>query len=438
MRAALAIILGLVLLFIYLASYRRTKDVFSPMCMFSLLQGIRYVPHIWSCNSENGVVLNAENIQNTFIFELIFVCTVVIAYYTVIGNKQYHELVKEKSIITLSDIPLWSILCIYFVGIFARIYIISSVGGVRYVITNMGSAYLQATQASGYLSSLSNLMTLAIVALIGKISATNNYRYMWLVYLLTIISMGSYLIFSTRSPALELLMIVVMSYNYLIKRISISSFFKPKIIALIVLCMVIIVVLPSLRNSSKVSSVSNVNLSKEISENITHIFDEFSYVGRDTFVYEYFDYSKHWYGSNFLNLFLAPIPSSIYSNKPAVDDGVYLNNLIRGYNVTPNQAVRTIPIVSSVPFSTQGSMYANFGIIGIIVAGYILGKIYKRVYRKISGECTVLRVIVYQLVLYQLEFSTLSIVQTLIPLVIIGTVYYLFFRKYEKELDYYD
>ena len=126
-----------------------------------------------------------------------------------------------------------------------------------------------------------------------------------------------------------------------------------------------------------------------------------------------------------MNLFVAAIPSSIYLNKPCVDDGVYLCNIMYGYSVSPNAGRHDLVETYSMPFTTPSCMYANFGFIGIIAGGIILGIIYRRIYSLLKKNKNPFTILLYLTVIYQLELSTLSISQALIPIVFCGVAYYI-------------
>ncbi|MGQ7112601.1 hypothetical protein ACUOFC_34980, partial [Escherichia sp. TWPC-MK] len=64
-----------------------------------------------------------------------------------------------------------------------------------------------------------------------------------------------------------------------------------------------------------------------------------------------------WLGKSYLDLFKAPLPRSIYPEKPPVDDGMYIRTIAEGYNVTPSRPVQEL-YASSWPPETLGSMYA--------------------------------------------------------------------------------
>lgn len=441
MRILYGIVLGIILIIIFVVSYKKTKDIFSPLCIFSLFQFLRYVPHIIATDYESLTHINHTNVFVTFFFETLFVLFVVYGYsHFKTKQSSKDKLKRQTATFVRIRIPIFIILLVYLIGFGSRVYIIYSLGGISYVLGNMGNAYYQyAHESSGYIVSLGNLMTLGVLMLVYKISAERKKRYYVLLVCMVGAGMLSYMIYSSRSPALELLMITVFGYHFMVKKIRIESVFKPKVLIALLAGVVVICLLPVLRNNSSGNESMTItiqSLFSSIFSSIGNIFNEFSNVGRDTFVYNYFGVENFWYGLNFLNLLVAAIPSSIYINKPCIDDGNYLCNLINGYNVSPNAGRNDLPVKYSIPFSTPGCMYANFGILGIILAGLILGFIFKKTYNSFRKNINPFTVFLYQLVVYQLEFTTLSISQTIIPLVISGLVYYVCMKYFVDKNSY--
>ena len=97
---------------------------------------------------------------------------------------------------------------------------------------------------------------------------------------------------------------------------------------------------------------------------------------------------------------------------------------MHGYEIDPNLAMSNVPIKYSIPFSSQGCLYTNFGVAGVIIGGFLTGAIYHKVYSKLNTNKNGLWVLIYQLAVYEFEFTVLSIVQLLIPLIISVLVYY--------------
>lgn len=435
MAIVFGVLLITLLLLIMFTSYRRYRDVFSPMFFYALFQLLRYVPGILTKEREMGVSFTTDNLTRFFIIEVIAVLSVRLGFY-IHNHYFYHKSIiyVEKNRKPDGRVPHYLIILIYLIGLYGRIRVILAAGGLRYVLGNTREVYLSSGAGSGYTSLLEQLMLVGIIMQIKMISdipknlSVNRTKNYILLMIMIALSMMSYLIYSRRSPALELLMFVVFAYHYLIKEIRIADIIKPRVLMLMAAIIAIVVVMPSIRSGNTAS----LSLFKASS-----VFDEFSYLGRDVGCYEYFSNHEKWLGKSYINLLMAPIPSALMVNKPPVDDGLYLCNIIHGYEVAPPMPASQLPFYNSYPFSTQGILYANFGIIGVIIGEIIMGAIYGRVYKMLRNTRSDYMVIAFQLVIYQLELSTLSIVQTLIPLLITFFAYKLFKGfKLCKVVDY--
>lgn len=414
----MGVLFGLILLgilsIVFFVSYWNNRDLFSPLCFFSLFQALRYIPGLLWKDKEMEVSFTDSNLARFFIVELVAIFSVCLGYY-LHNHFFYRRNVKyvEKNRGKKENAPLLLIIIIYLIGLYGRLRLIISSGGLLFIINNTHRAYIDSGAGSGYTSMLEQLMLVGIIMQIRYISCIpkeNRYKRVInsiICIVMMALSMGSYLIYSRRSPALELLMIAVFAYNYLIREIRIRDIIKPKVLLVVLTVFLIVVIMPYIRSGSSIS-ISTV---KEAS-----VFNEFSYLGRDVGCYEHFSQNDKWYGKSYINLLTSPIPSAIMENKPPVDDGMYLCNILRGYDVAPPAPVSQLPVYSSYPFSTQGIMYANFGIFGVLFGELIMGAIYGRIYKILRNTKSEYMVIVFQLVIYQLELSTLSIVQTLIPL----------------------
>ena len=427
MRVLYGIFLAVFLILIFIFSYKKFRDIFSPLCIFALFQFLRYVPNMFFKEQEFGMTLNDATLAKTFIVEIAFIFAVCMGTKISIKNDTENLLVldevKEEKI-SQKKIHTWLIWTFFALGFLERLVIIIANGGILHIIKNMGRVYSNLVEtSSGYLEALGILITISAVMMLEKSKLIPKKRYYFSFLLIVVLGMFSYFLFSKRSGALEILMIVVFAYNYIIKPIRIKNFLKPKYIMAVLLCAFLVVILPTIRNTTYESDISEVDI-KEVLKN-NNLFDEFSYLGRDTFIFNTFNVDNYWLGANFLNLAVGAIPSRVFLDKPALDDGVYICNWMYGYEVSPTTPYRDVPIKNSFPFSTQGCMYTNFGIIGVIIGGLILGILYRHFYKKVLKRRDGFSVIVYQLIVYQLELSTLSIVQTIVPLIICHGAYFI-------------
>ncbi len=421
MDKLLIVVLGLLLLLVFLYSYKRNKDIFSPLCLFSILQFLQYIPTIFYKTKESNVDFSEADVFLFFIVEIVAIFSLIFGYYI------YQKYFNNRHIVYVEYynkpngvIPIWTILLIFSVGIYSRIRMILSAGGLAYILNNTQLAYRSSMAGSGYSSILSQLMVVAIIMAMNRLAKIpkeqNGRRIINILLIITmmVLSMFSYLVYSRRSPALEILIYVIFAYHYLIKNIKISDIIKPKVIVVSLLVFLIIIFMPAIRQGNKAKV------------NVTSLLSELSYFGRDLGTYDHFKNEELWFGKSYYGLFTAVVPSSIMSDKLPIDDGLYLCNMLYGYNITPPIPTSNIPFYNSIPFSTQGSLFANFGIVGVILGEMMLGMIYAKTYKKLKNTKSDYYVIVYQLVIYQLALTTLDIVQTLIPLLVARLVYVIY------------
>lgn len=428
----LGLILLIIFMVVFISSYRRNRDLFSPLCIFSLLQGLRYVPDMMTSSVHYSISGIEKEYFRVFGIELLVLTFVLFGYYSVKWNYNYEYKVtykgKDKNVANMSNILMWGGAVATIIGLIFTYLFIKRVGGLAYVLTH--SKDMAYNNGVAYISSLRFLVvfgTLLFMASKKRIGIAFGI-ISFIVYCM------SFLIFTSRSPVFEAVLILLMFINYAYSKYRIRDFFKPRYLVFFASAVFIIALLPQIRDSG--GFTSNYTYESKMGSVFGTFLNQFSYTGRDAFAYSHFGLDNFWYGRNFINVICAPLPSAIFSWKPPVDDGMYLCNLMRGYNVVPPSNV--FPIYNSIPFSTQSSMYANFGIVGVIVGSIIIGRLYAKAYMRIKdigGDP--LMVVVYFAIVYQLELSSLSIVQTLIP-VVLGFVFFKVMFGWRIVKCYYD
>lgn len=424
------IILLVFLLFIIILSYQITRDFFSPLCFFSLLQILRYVPYLCGKDYEalTFQTLNLSNTFPTFVFEMTAVSSVVFGY--LFANAIW----KRKKGMLHSPIKAGiyskkSIMILFVLGMIGRVAIIKYAGGISTILNDNAVAYSKLDSGTGYLYLLSDCVIVSCMMQLSNVVAFGNAgrkkernKNLILLLIMAALYIFTFLVFTSRSPILELVLYMVFGINYLYRKFRIKDFLNPKMLVVVLFAVVIIVVLPIIR-------VSNYDDSQNGGSLIWHFFDQFTIVGRDTFVYNTFGKSQNfWLGKSYLGLFTSFIPSSIFASKPPVDDGIYLSNLIYGYQVNPPVSDTVLNVKYSIPFSTSGLSYANFGVVGLIAANFLLGIAFSFGYRLVKNKATPFIVLIYVLLVYQFELTTLSIVQTIMPVLICLVSYFVFGR----------
>ncbi len=435
MRVYLGILLAVVLIILFVYIYIKYKDVFHPLAFFAILQFLRYVPFMISGESDTNVLIDDQGVGLLFVMEMITIGCVIFGYSLVKTNKNQHS--RPLSIYCEKSNNITLGYSLFVIGMIGRLYFVVKTGGFSYIFSNI---QLKQTLVSGegYLLALGYLMTFGICILISEYSKNVKFKasQILIIFIMIIINVILLGVMSDRAPVLISLMMIVMAYHYKVKRIKLSSLFKPKVILLCVLLILFVVAMPLLRNSEgfdKYGSISN--LLKSAIGNLESAPRWFSFVGRDIFVYENFNLDNFWFGKNILNFICSPLPRSIFPWKPPVDEGIYLANMVAGFNIQPPSNI--YPINNSYPFSNQGIFYANFGLIGLIIGGIMIGAMYKYTYNILkSKKFNIVLIIISQVIIYKWSFTSHDMVGSLslivylvLPLIIKNAL----FRKNNKS-----
>lgn len=434
MRYVYGITITILLLTIFEYSRRKHKDLFSPLCIFAVMQFLFYIPSIMFATIEYNQVFDDMKLFPVFVFEILFIISVLYGYYVPrlkISNKSKVNTTEIKS---YEKVPkLRFIMLIYLIGFSSKVYTVVRSGGILAIIQNPALAYIAITSGSGYLEIMKYFAYTSIILIIYRSSKTRHKTDVIITFLMITGYIFLDLLYSRRSITFTFAIIILFSANYFFKGIRIRTFLKPKLVLLIVTLSAIIVVLPNIRSSNFLEN--DIELSEiSILQSINDITTRFSMVGRDTFVYNYFNSGNYWLGKSYLNLPVSFVPSRIWTGKPAVDEGVYLTNLINGIQVSPNQSFRALPIKYSTPFTTQGLLYANFGVIGIVLGGMIIGYIYRSSYIKIKGQNkSVFNYIIYRTIIFEFGLTVMTLTNIIMQLIIIKAISLLFNKSQQNK-----
>lgn len=393
---------GFFLALIYI-SYKVEKDLFSPRVMFLLLEFISYVPGMFMFKQESSIPFNESGCLTVMIYEMIYVIFVLIGI-EIAGKFKIRAINKRL------DIPLSMILFFFLIGFIAKVIVINKLGGLFFVINNGQYAYLMQAHGFGIYTILYKFMMIAILALLEKcILYKDKKAYKILLIFLILIYAASFLIYTSRTPALILAIIGAFVYNYRVKKITIRHLLNARFIFIFIICII----------AAYTATLSRVHNSNNISTSmVSDLIYNYTKIGRDSFGYDYFSTHDKWLGRGYLNIVPSLIPGD--KSKPSTDDGIYLVNLMRGYNVDINDNSNELPSQSgSVPFSTPVYMYANFGVIGIIIGGIIMGLSIGLVFAYMIKQKNVFTITIYFYIIYSFGLSTGKLVPTLISCIFI-------------------
>lgn len=421
MRFALALILSVFLCTVMWWKCKQTGDFLSPPVFICLLSLFKYVPGIAYIDTATYVMLNEENVTYVFCAEIISTILMLCGFY-------FYNSIREKGKYYIScnyfdnyvNMKLWSI---FFIGFIAGLYYLFTSNAYSYLY---GERIADSGKGMAYLLSLVQLMIIAIAIYIKRLSLKNYNSINFTVILMFFMYALIYMIWTKRTPVLECILIILFLYNYLIERISFRSFFSFKSVLIVLCCVSYIIIMPLLRGNSVMDWLSVEYLWDYLLSNLDKIFVELSLVGVDAFVYTNYDYSNFWYGRNIINFLYSPLPSSLFAGKPPVDDGMYIANAIIGYFVSPPSL--DLPWYNSVPLTNHSGFYITFGEIGLLLGAILEGIIYGYIYKVLKDtDYDPAMILIYELVLYKLKFSSLYMTNFCMSLLLIwGVMKYIF------------
>lgn len=315
----------------------------------------------------------------------------------------------------------------FFIGACFRLYEIVASGGFVYVIQNAWNR-VELLEGMGYLDYFATFMTIGACFL--EVACLTKKRKVYLLAFIVCLLSASVLnlAFGARSGLMKMLFGVVFVFYYCSpKRVSLRDFLKVRFILPALLVVVVLVYLPTIRRQDfDVSQLSFDSVISKLFSGEASIINEISVFDEDVFTIDYFSYHPHWYGGNYLNLFTAWIPRSFFPEKGIIDDGMFLRALMKGFNdINPNMTLselHALGVSSSVPFTTSGIFYANFGFFGTVAGAFLTGLITSFCYKKAMQTRSITDVLFYQFICTRLCLSTKGIVELIMTFLVIKII----------------
>lgn len=319
---------------------------------------------------------------------------------------------------------------VFLIGLVLKVHTIMSSGGVFYIMTHIQSRKeLMAGQYYNELLSNSLLtcgVLLSLLCYLKKRKWTTFFIFTG-IFLITAFSL---IVFGARRPALMLLLQVIMLYHFVSSKILIRNIFKIKTLAITLVVVFFVLMMPMLRSEAETDLINNpTEWVQGAIDNSNTLFREFSYCNGDLFVFDYFDKHDLWYGRSYLNIPLQVIPRSVYPQKPPMDDGMYLLNLMYGQRVTPDMPTEQLYYQTSIPFTLEGSLFSNFGLLGIILGCILVGMFYQYVYKiLVDTKTPIVMILIYQEIMFVFVPSVLHATSTIMICGIYWIIFQVLFR----------
>ena len=332
-------------------------------------------------------------------------------------KKPKYCLKEKKGIISLKKgNRLLLIISIILIVLFFR-----NVGGLIYYLNNLGIRQIL-NSGNGYLN-YTFVLSICCCGFFYTFLRNKTNKKLLSFLVMFVFTLLMLIIYGGRNPILLLLMLLFSVYRFTYRKISISRFINIRTLIVIICTCFIFVALPAFRStniyddlkaegmSAIVDSISDASVTSLLAANT---------LNRYTFIYEYYaDWDNKWYFSSYLDLIPSFIPRNIYTNKPPMDEGLYIQSSINtGINYQPSMSSDDLPSKASMPAGASIG-YINFGIIGLclsmIIQGYVISYFYYSALKSKSfvGSC------IYTNVLLNFGLSNLSIGLTFVNIIYI-------------------
>lgn len=327
----------------------------------------------------NNVGLNFDNVYNMHILNNMIYIFFVLVTMNIVNPKPK---ILNFFIITKYSSKQYFILHIVtlVISIIAFNFFLSSVGGLYFLLQNMDSRSTL-TSGTGYIQalfSLSAFLSLGFLILSYKNNTKLSIRkkiYLFLIILFVFILLAST---GGRKNSIILILYVATLWHFNMKPIKVFTFTNLIVFLMLILFISVMPLLRSHGASEFYIQHPSLLLSDAITDSVM-FFKRFSDIDRSLFIYNHFNTSNLWLGSSFFDILMAPIPRSFFPDKPPVDEGVYIYNLLHGKNIVPGVPFRKLFPVG-LPTSTITNMYINFYYAGILIGSIMMGYIIKYFY----------------------------------------------------------
>lgn len=411
-----------------IGAYIGRRDIFSPRFIFNVFAWLKNIPYFVEYVAANDIP--TSQIETYILFKFIsFLCVnigITIYERNSVKKRYLYREYRKQSIRKY----LRTGIIVFLIGFVLKVHTIMSSGGVFYIMTHIQSRKeLMAGQYYNELLSNSLLtcgVLLSLLCYLKKRKWTTFFIFTG-IFLITAFSL---IVFGARRPALMLLLQVIMLYHFVSSKILIRNIFKIKTLAITLVVVFFVLMMPMLRSEAETDLINNpTEWVQGAIDNSNTLFREFSYCNGDLFVFDYFDKHDLWYGRSYLNIPLQVIPRSVYPQKPPMDDGMYLLNLMYGQRVTPDMPTEQLYYQTSIPFTLEGSLFSNFGLLGIILGCILVGMFYQYVYKiLVDTKTPIVMILIYQEIMFVFVPSVLHATSTIMICGIYWIIFQVLFR----------
>ncbi len=262
-------------------------------------------------------------------------------------------------------------LSIWVVGLALTTHGVLSRGG----LVEMWSSYIllgREPEISGYYMLLANaFITIGAAIVYAEFSTSRLYGLALLVVLMSVVALS---VFGNRSPSLILLMMILFTHNFKVRRLS-SIVNRVTIAAaacFLMLAMAVVNLRPGAASYLLTDSTSMVErLTRDVVLRVGSLERKMVVIG-------YYNANDILYGANYYSFLVAALPRSMFNEKPPVDTGVYLKAIAEGGRPTVNSSVETLPETSWPEGNLSGWM--SFHLPGFLFLSLFSGAVFGIIY----------------------------------------------------------
>jgi hypothetical protein len=374
-----------ILVCLFFIAKKHSKDNFSLPVLFICfaLAEIPYLYFIYNNSDElhRYVLYNLDNLDVVFFKHLVYkLLFILVAFYFILKSNIRLPRISRFYSVDHFNANLIAFLAYFFFIITLIVFaaFLSKVGGLLNLILSMSTKTLAVQGTAFYRNTflLTSMLTVGFFILYISKKNTVSFFDKSMLFILVITCFAILGSSGERKNPMMLLIYTAICWNFLVSKLRV---FTIKNISLFAFLIFFASLAPVLRKSGAIEIYmeSPGDLFLDSFQYIGEVFKRFSEVDISLFIFSHFDsVDKLWFGASIVDFFTGFIPSSMYIDKPPLDEGVYIYALAHGYDVYPPTAFnQMLPV--GWPLSRMTGAYVNFGIIGIIAFAGLTGIILK-------------------------------------------------------------
>ncbi|MXN91963.1 hypothetical protein GR160_12080 [Flavobacterium sp. Sd200] len=394
-----------------------------PFILFTALYPESFYKSILEACSTN---LNDAFLKYTVVQSIAFVSLILGIYtYSRFTRNSIKEPDSFKILYNYKNIKRLG-LSLLVVAISGYSFFIIRIGGFGYLFTHLHNR-VELQSGQYYLIAL-NFLYFVPLFLMLCIKLKNKVSDKVLLILSIVLISFIFSSFGARKNTLILLILVVVSYHYTLKKITFKGVNKTFLLIAVVALSLYILAIPIVRRKDALAKIESKEINYEKALSVKTLLYNVSYTFIDVFAANYFNEENAWHLKGLSDPVKVFLFKGDKSEAPPVDQGVYFWNIVKYKKDFSPSIPRGKMHKNSWPIENFGFGYANFLLPGVIVAFYLQGLIFALVYGFLKKEVVNPALqFMYVFVVFNFNFSNLRLSQLAATLPIALVCYVLFY-----------